>query len=271
MVHKKFKSLKFKTIAVLGGRGMLGSDLVKFLGEHHNIVAIDKDNYDQYLGKNFDVLINANGNSRKFWANQNPYLDFEASTISVYQSLFDFKFKKYIYISSVFLYENFPSLKISVKNSFEDKELNVKNFSPYSLHKFLSEQMVKRYASDYLIFRCNTMIGKNAKKGVVFDILNNKELFITLSSKLQIITTREVANVINHLLSKNTKNQIFNVGGKEQFAFNKTRKFFNRKIKVSLEAKKQDIEQDVSKLNKIFKLKTSEEYLKDFLQNYYKK
>ena len=85
-------------IAVLGGRGMLGSDLVKFLGEFYKVIAIDKENYSQYLGKSFDVLINANGNSRKFWADQNLFLDFEASTISVYKSLFDFKFKKYIYI-----------------------------------------------------------------------------------------------------------------------------------------------------------------------------
>ncbi|MEK7115107.1 MAG: NAD-dependent epimerase/dehydratase family protein [Patescibacteria group bacterium] len=256
-----------KTIAVLGGRGMLGSDLVKFLGQHYKITAIDKHNYQQYVGKNFDVLINANGNSRKFWANQNPYLDFEASTISVYKSLFDFKFKKYVYISSVFLYENFPVAKISAKNAFEDRELDVKNFSPYSLHKFLSEQMVKRYASDYLIFRCNTMIGKNAKKGVVFDILNNKELFITLTSKLQLITTKEVANIIHNLISKKISGEIFNVGGKGQLSFVKAEKFFQKKIKISANAEKQDIEQDVSKLNKIFKLKTSEEYLTDFIEN----
>lgn len=262
---------KNKTIAILGGRGMLGSDLVEFLGDHYKVVVIDKENYDEHVGKSFDVLINANGNSRKFWANENPYLDFEASTISVYKSLFDFKFKKYIYISSVFLYENFPATKILVKNAFEDRELDVKKLSPYSLNKFLSEQMVKRYAPDYLIFRCNTMIGKNAKKGVVFDILNNKELFITFFSKLQLITTKEVANIIHSLISKNKKNEIFNVGGKGQFAFTKAEKFFGKKIKVSANAEKQDIEQNVSKLNKIFKLKTSEEYLKDFIQNYYKK
>ncbi len=259
----------YKTIAVLGGRGMLGSDLVEFLGEHYKIVAIDRDNYDQYIGKSFDVLVNANGNSRKFWANQNPYLDFEASTISVYKSLFDFKFKKYIYISSVFLYENFPSPKILLKNTSEDGEVDIKKLSPYSLHKFLSEQMVKRYASDYLIFRCNTMIGKHAKKGVVFDILNNKELFITLSSKLQLITTKEVANIIHFLIPKKVGGEIFNVGGKGQFSFIKAEKLFQKKIKVSAGAEKQDIEQNVSKLNKIFKLKISEEYLVDFIKYYF--
>ncbi len=244
---------------------MLGSDLVEFFGEHYKVTVIDRDNYDQHKGKNFDVLINANGNSRKFWADQNPYLDFEASTISVYKSLFDFKFKKYIYISSVYLYGGFPLPKISPKEAFEDKEINVQKLSPYGLNKYLSEQIVRRYASDYLILRCNTMIGNNSKKGVVFDILNNKDLFITLTSKLQLITTKEVANMINHLIFKNIKNQIFNVGGKGQFLFTKAEKYFGKKVKVSPEAKKQDLEQDVSKLNKIFKLKTSEEYLKDFI------
>lgn len=254
-------------IAVLGGRGMLGSDLVKFFGEHYNIIAIDKGNYNQYLGKNFDVLINANGNSRKFWADQNPPLDFEASTISVYKSLFDFKFKKYIHISSSYLYEHYPSLKISPQNAFEEKKINIKKLSPYSLHKYLSEQLVKKYAPDYLILRCSMIIGNNAKKGPMFDILNDQPLFITLSSKLQMITTKEIANAISFLILKNKKNDVFNIGGRGQFSFTNAEKYFQKKITVSLDAKGQDLEQDVSKLNKIFKLKTSEEYLKDFILN----
>ena len=260
--------LPFKKVAVLGGRGMVGSDLVEVLSKHHPVTIIDKDNYDQYLGKSFDVLINANGNSRRFWANENPFLDFEASTVSVYKSLFDFKFKKYIYISSVYLYEDYPSEKILPKNTFEDRELEVKKLSPYSLHKYLGENLVKRCAPDYIIFRCSMMIGNNAKKGPVFDILNDKPLFITLSSKLQLITAKEVANAMNILIAKNKKNETFNIGGRGQFAFSKAEKYFQKKVRVSVGAKKQDIEQNVSKLNKIFRLKTSEEYLSGFLKNY---
>ena len=279
MVYNKLqslKSLKFKTIAVLGGRGMLGLDLVEFLNDYYKVTVIDKNNYEQHKGKSFDVLINANGNSRRFWANQNPFLDFEASTISVYKSLFDFKFKKYIYISSMYLYENYrgpwDEVKISPKKSFEDKELNVKKISPYSLHKYLSEQMVKRYASDYLIMRCSMMIGPHAKKGPLFDILTHHPLFITLSSKIQMITTEEVAKALHILISKNKKNEIYNIGGKGKFPFAKVEKYFSvlgvKKITVSQDAKEQNFEEDVSKLNKIFKLKTSEEYLTDFVKNY---
>ena len=98
--------------------------------------------------------------------------------------------------------------------------------------------------------------------------LNNQPLFITLSSKLQLISTEEVANVMNFMISKNKKNQTFNIGGWGQFTFTKAEKYFQKKIKISTDAKKQDIEQDVSKLNKIFKLKTSEEYMADFVKNH---
>jgi len=270
MVYEKFSLKGLKTVAVLGGRGMLGSDLVEFLSERYKVTIIDRDNYDQYKGKSFDVLINANGNSRKFWADQNPFLDFEASTISVVKSLFNFKFKKYIYISSVYLYEDFSQkeVKVFTKEAFEDKDLNIIKLSPYSLHKYLSEQIVKRYASDYLIMRCSMMIGKRAKKGPIFDILNDQPLFITLSSKLQLITTEAVANALHVLISKNKKGEIFNIGGNGAFDFKKAEKYFSRKIKVSPGAKKQEIEQNIYKLSKFFKLKTSEEYLKEFIKNY---
>jgi hypothetical protein len=58
------------------------------------------------MGESFDIFINANGNSKKYWANQNPLLDFDVSVTSVYKTLFDFKFKKYIYLSSLDIFKN---------------------------------------------------------------------------------------------------------------------------------------------------------------------
>ena len=88
-----------KRIAILGGSGMLGADLVKYLSKAKEVVSITRENYEDIKnsGAEYDVLINANGNSKRFWANQNPVEDFDKSTRSVYLSLFDFKAKLYIY------------------------------------------------------------------------------------------------------------------------------------------------------------------------------
>ena len=72
-----------KTLAVIGGSGTLGSDLVQYFSTKFVVISINRGNYRDQIGKLFDVVINANGNSKRFWANQNPVEDFFASSASV--------------------------------------------------------------------------------------------------------------------------------------------------------------------------------------------
>ena len=160
---------------------MLGSDLSRLLGAHYEVSAIDRDNYGEYRGKRFDVLVNANGNSRRFWANENPLADFEASTVSVMKSLSDFKFGKYIYISSPDVYAN-PGSPATTR---EDAPGDMRALSPYGFHKRLSEELVQHYAKDFLILRPSAILGTQLAKGMVHDVLQGNELFVTLDSKLQ--------------------------------------------------------------------------------------
>src|SRR3989344_8416138 len=116
---------------------MLGSDLIRYLGEGFNITSINKENYQTFIGKSFDIVINANGNSKRFWANQNPQDDFLTSTISVYKSIFDFSSDIYIHISSPDVYENHTS----TRSTNEAQKINAENLSTYGFHKYLSEQI----------------------------------------------------------------------------------------------------------------------------------
>ena len=52
-------------------------------------------------GMHFDAIVNANGNSKKYLAEQDPQLDYEMSVESVSRSLADFRFETYVFISSV--------------------------------------------------------------------------------------------------------------------------------------------------------------------------
>jgi len=254
--------MNLKTLAIIGSNGMVGSDLVKYLTSNFELTQIDRDNYNDYKGKEFDIVINANGNSNKIWSNENRLGDFEASTVSVYKTLLDFPCKKYIYISSVDVYENHSS----EKTTSETESINPSNLAPYGFHKFLSECIIKNLAGDYIILRCPMMLGTNLKKGPIYDILKNSRLFVSGSSAFQMITTKELAEIILSLLKKDVSKEIFNVGGKGKIELNDIGKYIKKEIDFQKNSETQIYETDISKLSKIFPLKNSEEYLKDFLK-----
>ncbi|OGH14333.1 MAG: hypothetical protein A2687_01755 [Candidatus Levybacteria bacterium RIFCSPHIGHO2_01_FULL_38_26] len=250
-----------KSLAIIGGSGMLGSDLVRYLGKKFDVLSIDRNNYHSHEGKFFDVLINANGNSRRFWANQNPVDDFLASTLSVYKSIFDFSSDFYVYISSPDVYEKHSSPRYTM----EERKINSGNLEPYGFNKYLSELIVKKYKKKYLILRCSMILGKKIKKGPIYDIINNKPLFINLDSKLQLVTSQAIADIIEKVLEKSIVGETINVGGRGSFSFKKIKKYIDREIEISRDSKTQIYEMNIEKLKGFYKkLKTSEEYLKDF-------
>lgn len=254
-----------KTLAVIGSNGLLGSDLVRYFGENFQVTSIHKENYQTHLGKSFDILINANGNSKRFWANKNPQDDFLASTVSVYQSIFDFPSDTYIYISSPDVYEDHAS----TNSTKENQEIDPRNLKPYGFNKYLAELIVKKYKEKFIILRCSMMLGANLKKGPFYDVAHNNPLFVTSESRLQLITTHALFEIIKSLLAKRTLNVVLNVGGMGTFAFTKINQYFNSNIHVSHDAERQIYEMSVEKIKHLYPtLKTSEDYLKDFLKNY---
>lgn len=252
-----------KTLALIGGNGMLGSDLVKYLSSQFFVTSITRENYIQHIGKSFDLLINANGNSKRFWANKNILEDFSVSTVSVYNSIFNFKFSTYIYISSSDVYTDHTNASSTLENEAQDSQ----KLSSYGFHKYMSERIVENNCKSYLILRSSMVLGKNLKKGPLYDILNNKPLYISNSSRLQMITTKEIANVIAFLIDGKIQNQIFNMGGKGTVDFKKIQTYFSVPVTFSIKTEIQTYEMNVSKLNKLYALKSSEQYLQDFLNN----
>jgi len=251
-----------KTLAIIGGDGMVGSDLIKYLNSDFSVTSITKKNYSEFISKSFDVLVNANGNSKRFWANKNVLEDFNLSTVSVYKSIFDFRYTIYIYISSSDVYKNHSSPLTTVESIIDGEGL-----SAYGLHKYLSETVVKNNCPNYIILRSSMALGENLRKGPIFDILNNKSLFISPSSRLQMITTKELANVIKFLLDQNKTNNVINTGGKGTVSFESIQSYFSAPVAFSKDTEEQIYEMNVEKLDKLFSLKSSEDYLIEFLNN----
>lgn len=256
--------MRLKSLAIIGSRGMVGSDLARFLKFYFgSTTGIDRKNYNRYRGQRFDVVINANGNSSKVWAKNHVLDDFAASTSSVYTSLFDFSCKTYIYISSADVYPDHTSKKATN----ESKTIEVENLSSYGFHKYLSEYIVRNFTKNYIILRCPMILGTKLKKGPIHDILSNARLFVTADSRFQMITTSELAKIISFFLEKNIRKEIFNIGGKGTVLLGKITNYVQKPVIFPKSGGETiNYETDVSKLGKIYHLKTSSEYLKDFLK-----
>lgn len=251
-------------MAIIGSNGTLGSDLVQYFNANFQVTPITRENYQSHIGKTFEILINANGNSKRFWANQNPEDDFFASTVSVYKSIFDFNCDIYVYISSPDVYVNHGDPKFTK----ESEKIEPKNLEPYGFHKYLSELIVKKYKEKFLILRLAMILGKNLKKGPFYDVINNNPLRVSLDTRLQLITTSAIAEIVGILLEKSLTNEVLNIGGIGAFAFTKIEKYFDKEIQISNKTETQIYEMNIEKIRQIYpKLKTSEEYLKNFLKH----
>jgi len=158
-------------------------------GVPHAVVT--RENYGDYVGKACDVLINANGNSVKWLADKEPVKEFDASVRSVRASLEDFKAGTYVFLSSCDVYPN-PS---DVRATSEDAVLDTDRQSVYGFHKRLAELCVQRFAPRWLIFRMGGFVGPGLKKNPVFDILNDRPLWVSLASRLQYMHTDDAARL----------------------------------------------------------------------------
>ena len=154
--------------------------------------AIDLDNYEQFRGRSCDLLINANGNSKKFLAEQDPAKEFDASVTSVLRSLLDFPCKRYVYLSTIDVYPRVDDPRCNRETAPIDAE----KVSRYGLHKYLAEQLVRKYADRWLICRLGGMVGTGLWKNSIFDILHDQPLRVSAASEYQFMNTDDVAKIV---------------------------------------------------------------------------
>jgi dTDP-4-dehydrorhamnose reductase len=233
---------KFKYF-ILGGNGTLGSALVDILKKKkEKFKIITKKNYSFYKKKKCTIFINANGNSSKFLANQSPQYDFDKSIYVVFNSIFDFKFDKYIFISSADVYENL--------NSTSENLIINNPRNNYGKNKLISELIVRLYCRKWLIFRPSTIISLKAKKGMLHDLLNSKKVFLNPNSSYSLLGSETIAKAI---LAIKKNNEILNISAKGSIMINKLKKKLNSNSKFNINKKKENYSINTEKINKLLK------------------
>jgi nucleoside-diphosphate-sugar epimerase len=197
-------------IFILGGNGFVGSAFVRHCRRHGlDHAVISRDNYRDFIGRRCDVLINANGNSRKLLAGGEPLQDFDASVRSVRASLADIPSERYLFLSSCDVYPDCSSPETTTEDTVPD----VARQSPYGFHKYLAEQCVRHQARHWLIARLGGLLGPGLKKNPIFDILSGGPLWLDPASELQYLSTDAAAAIVFDLLGRGLDREVLNLCG----------------------------------------------------------
>lgn len=199
-----------RSCLVLGGRGFVGSAVAgEAQRRGYRTFIVEKDDYNEHVGRTADVLINANGNSKKFLASQDPKLEFDLSVRSVQQSLHDFHVGLYVHLSSIDVYSDVSN----PVNNAESGPIDLNALSPYGFHKYLAETLVRYYAPKWLIFRMGGFVGRNLWKNSIYDLLVGRPIRVHPDSCYQYLNTQDLARIVFDIVERELSGELFNVAG----------------------------------------------------------
>lgn len=236
-------------IFVLGGDGFVGSGLVRLLRElNADCEVISRANFDSFAGRHCDVLINANGNSKKFIADRDPSWEFDASVVSVVKVLNTVKAGTYVHLSTGDVY---PSQR-TPHETREDLPLDVSRMSRYGLHKYVAETMVRGSHKNWLIFRMGGFVGPGLKKNAIYDMLNDAPVWLRPESELQFISTDSAARIIWSIVEGGARNEIVNLGANGVASIGETYKRIGSKSEFQANAPQVRFELSTDKLGAMY-------------------
>lgn len=150
-------------IAVIGAQGFVGSVLLAALEDgSRDVVGVTRETHEAARGNGtYDVLINAAMPSKRFWAKMNPQADFVESVEKTAQLLYDWKWNKFVLISSI--------------------SARTQRDSIYGRHKHAAEDLCL-YAEN-LVVRLGPMYADTLTTGVLIDMVHDRTVFVSGDSQ----------------------------------------------------------------------------------------
>lgn len=249
-------------IYIIGGNGFVGSGIVRNCEKKGlEYAVVTRENCEELAKSPCHILINANGNSRKYMADRDPDWEFEASVGSVHRYLTMFSYDKYVQLSSCDVYPDCSDYAMTA----EETVLEPARQSTYGFHKYLAELCVMHFAKRWLILRMGGFVGPGMKKNAVFDILHGPQLWLTEDSRLQFISTDTAGDIILRLALSDTFNQIFNLCGKGTVRIGDVKERAGSAVPVCHEAKEVLYEVNIDKLLELEEIQSTEKAVFDFV------
>jgi nucleoside-diphosphate-sugar epimerase len=235
-------------IFLIGGYGFVGSAFARLLGRSgHEFHIITRQSWSDFRGMSCDVLINANGNSKKFMADRDPKWEFDASVASVVASLADFKSSRYVLLSTGDVYPSQDTPDVTG----EDQEINKRELSRYGLHKRVAEEIVQAVHPSALVMRMGGFVGPGLKKNAIYDILNGPEIWLHPDSELQFISTDRAAELVWRLVELGVTNDLINLGARGVVRIGDIQTRVGSKVPFASGAKRARFELNLAKLERL--------------------
>ncbi len=255
-------------ICIIGSQGLVGSQIYNSLKDNKKlkVYPVSRNNIDEFKDFKCDILINSNGSGNKGFCNVNPIESFKINCLSTYNYMNHFVPKRYILISTVDLYNSTSDLN----KTKETVKIDASKLQVYGFHKFITENIIKQFYNDFLILRLPGLISSSLKKNSIFDIAHERNLFISKQSKLNFISTIEIANFINRFLfespydlvnlvasSSLSINDVIKIAGKQDFY----KSFQNSNLPL------QDYNISSELINTFYEVKPSEYYVSQYFNS----
>lgn len=201
--------MQAKKIALIGASGFVGKTLAKVLqNTQHEVAIVTRANYEEFKQGEYDIIIHSAMPSKRWWAANNPLDDFDATVRLTADILYHWKFGKMVLISSV-------SARLQTNH-------------PYGRHKHVAEVLVLDHNPNHLVFRLGGLYGEGLDKGVIFDMMNGNEVFMTEDSAFNYIDTLKASELIVDRLEKKG---IIDIGAKDSISIGKIANHFGWKVK----------------------------------------
>ncbi len=166
-------------VAVFGANGFVGKKLCLALSaKKYHVIQVTRHNYNDSLGKKYDIVINSAMPSARFWAKNNLEKDFQETVKKTADIFYGCQFDKFIQISTV-----------SARCQLD---------TVYGRHKLAAENICN--FGENLVIRLSSIYGDELKKGVLIDMLKGQKVYIHGESRYSFTNVDFVADYItSHL------------------------------------------------------------------------
>jgi len=205
--------------ALIGASGFVGRAFEHVLRKSgtHQVVSVTRASFDDLSKEEYDLIIHTAMPSKRWWAMNHPLDDFDATVGLTAKILYQWKFKKLLLVSSV-------SARIQLDH-------------PYGRHKYLAEELVLKQTANHLVCRLGGLYGAGLDKGVIFDMMQGNQVFMTPDSAFNYIDTFKACEI---MLDRSNESGLIEVGARNTINIGEIAKHFNWKVEFGQRKEFQD-------------------------------